>query len=91
MKIRVIIEFDPVTESFAAFCPELPGCASCGDTEKGALRNFKAALKLYFEPTPFRPKNAAAGSVAATKCSAAVYPFHPMLLTSQMTAPAGRA
>jgi predicted RNase H-like HicB family nuclease len=59
MKIRVIIEFDSTAESFAAYCPELPGCASCGDTEKEALRNFKEALKLFFEPAPFRPKKTA--------------------------------
>jgi predicted RNase H-like HicB family nuclease len=54
MRVRVVIEFDSEVKSYAAYCPELPGCTSCGDTEKEALRNFKEALKLYFEPNPIK-------------------------------------
>lgn len=54
MKVRVVIEYDAVAKSYAAYCPELPGCTSCGDTEQGALRQFKQALKLYFEPKPVK-------------------------------------
>jgi predicted RNase H-like HicB family nuclease len=43
MRIRVIIELDKQTNSYSAICPELPGCTSCGDTEK-------EAIALYFEP-----------------------------------------
>ena len=52
MKVRVVIEHDPEAGSYGAYCPELPGCTSCGDTEEEALSNFREALKLYFEPTP---------------------------------------
>lgn len=59
MKIRVVIEWDPEAGSFAAYCPELSGCTSCGDTEREALKNFKEALKLYFEPNPVKISRAA--------------------------------
>jgi len=50
MKLRVIIEYDEQTGSYAAYCPELPGCASCGDTEEEAIENIKEAIELYLEP-----------------------------------------
>ena len=52
MKFRVVLEYDPVTRSYAAYCPELPGCASAGDTEPRALENIKEAIALYLEPSP---------------------------------------
>ncbi len=55
MKIRVVIEYDSVTKSYAAYCPELPGCASCGDTEAQALRNIREAIDLYLEPSNLKP------------------------------------
>lgn len=51
MKFRVILEFDDETNSFAIWCPELPGCTSCGDTEEQALANIKEAISLYLEPS----------------------------------------
>ena len=51
MKIRVVIEYDKKTSSYAAYCPELPGCASCGDTEKEAMVNIEEAIALYLEPS----------------------------------------
>ena len=54
MKFRVVTEFDPVTRSFAAYCPELPGCCSAGETEKEALENAREAIKLYLEYFGFR-------------------------------------
>ena len=50
MKFRIVTEYDPETESCAAYCPELPGCCSCGDTEEEALANITEAIKLYLEP-----------------------------------------
>lgn len=50
MKLRVVIEFDKETDSYSAVCPELPGCTSCGDTEKEAMANIKEAIDLYLEP-----------------------------------------
>ncbi|MBI2909309.1 MAG: type II toxin-antitoxin system HicB family antitoxin [Chloroflexi bacterium] len=52
MRFRVVLEYDPETKSYAAYCPELPGCSSAGDTEEEALENVKEAVSLYLEPTP---------------------------------------
>jgi predicted RNase H-like HicB family nuclease len=51
MKFRLVLEFDPETGSFSAVCPELPGCASAGDTEEEARHNAEEAIKLYLTPT----------------------------------------
>ncbi|MBI5385493.1 MAG: type II toxin-antitoxin system HicB family antitoxin [Verrucomicrobia bacterium] len=59
MKLRLLVEFDPETKRWSSVFPELPGCASAGDTEEEAIRNAKEALALWFEPTPIRvPTNA---------------------------------
>ncbi len=50
MKFRIVLEFDPQSSSFSAVCPELPGCASAGETEEEALNNIEEAIKLYLEP-----------------------------------------
>jgi predicted RNase H-like HicB family nuclease len=52
MKLRLVVEKDPETKRWAAFFPELPGCASAGDTEEEAIQNAKEALELWFEPAP---------------------------------------
>ena len=50
VKLRVIVEFDPEAKRWSAIFPELPGCASAGDTEEEAVANAKEALALWFEP-----------------------------------------
>jgi len=50
MKFRIVLEFDPDAGSFSATCPELPGCASAGDTEEEAQRNIEEAIRLYLAP-----------------------------------------
>jgi predicted RNase H-like HicB family nuclease len=52
MKLRLVVEFDPKAKRWSAFFPELPGCASAGDTEAEAVQNAKEALELWFEPSP---------------------------------------
>jgi len=52
MTLRLVVEHDSETKRWAAFFPELPGCASAGDTEDEAIRNAKEALELWFEPAP---------------------------------------
>lgn len=47
MKWRVILEQDPKTLDWAAWCPELPGCASAGETESEAKENIREAIELY--------------------------------------------
>jgi len=52
MKLRLLVEFDPETKRWSAVFPELPGCASAGDSEEEAVANAKEALALWFEPSP---------------------------------------
>ena len=54
MKWRVVIEYDAETDGYGVSCPELPGCASAGDTQEEALENIKEAIALYLEPSPLK-------------------------------------
>jgi predicted RNase H-like HicB family nuclease len=54
MKLRLLVEFDPEAKRWSAVFPELPGCASAGDTEAEAIANAKEALALWFEPAPVK-------------------------------------
>ena len=56
MKFRIVIEYDTETKSYGAYCPELPGCCSAGDTEQEALENAKEAIALYLEPSTNKNK-----------------------------------
>jgi predicted RNase H-like HicB family nuclease len=59
MKFRVVIEYDAETRAFSAVCPELPGCASAGETEQEARENIKKAIALYLAPSEIHlPDNA---------------------------------
>jgi predicted RNase H-like HicB family nuclease len=51
MTFRIVLEYDAEARAFSAVCPELPGCASAGDTEEEARRNIKEAIELYLEPS----------------------------------------
>jgi predicted RNase H-like HicB family nuclease len=65
MNLRLFIEHDPVTDRWSAVFPELPGCASAGDSEEEAVANAREALALWFEPAPIDlPKNAKVLEVA---------------------------
>jgi predicted RNase H-like HicB family nuclease len=59
MKWRVILEPDPETSDWAVWCPELPGCVSCGDDQAEALENIQEAIALYLEPTPIELQSGA--------------------------------
>ena len=50
MKFRVIIDYDAEAESYSAVCPELPGCASAGETELEARLGIEEAIRLYLSP-----------------------------------------
>lgn len=50
MKFRVVLEYDPETESWSAVCPELPGCSSAGVTEDEARQGIREAIQLYLSP-----------------------------------------
>ena len=51
MTFRIVLEYDSHAECFSVVCPELPGCASMGDTEEEARSNIKEAVALYLEPS----------------------------------------
>ena len=51
MKFRIVLQYDADTQAFSAVCPELPGCASAGDTEEEAKQNIKEAIELYLAPS----------------------------------------
>ena len=46
-KISVVIERDEY--GFFAYCPDLPGCHSQGDTFEDAVENIREAAALYLE------------------------------------------
>jgi predicted RNase H-like HicB family nuclease len=58
MKLRLIIEKDGESNRYAAYYPELPGCASAGDSVDEAISNAKEALDLWFEPVEPPPPGA---------------------------------
>jgi predicted RNase H-like HicB family nuclease len=49
MKWQVILQRDEETGDWAAWCPQLPGCASAGRTRDEALTNIREAIELYVE------------------------------------------
>jgi predicted RNase H-like HicB family nuclease len=51
VKFRVVLEYDPVSRSYSAVCPELPGCTSAGETETEARKNIEEAILLYLAPS----------------------------------------
>jgi predicted RNase H-like HicB family nuclease len=50
MTFRVILEHDPETGDYSAVYPDLPGCASAGETEAEASANIREAIELYLTP-----------------------------------------
>ena len=46
-KVTVVIERDE--HGYYAFCPELEGCHSQGDSLEEVLENIKEAIELYLE------------------------------------------
>jgi len=46
-KVSVVIEKDEA--GFFAFCPELEGCHTQGDTFEEIMSNIKEAVELYLE------------------------------------------
>lgn len=46
-KVNVVIEKDE--NGYYAYCPELDGCQTQGDTMEDALANIKEAIELYLE------------------------------------------
>lgn len=59
MKLRLLVEFDRETKRWSAVFPEIPGCASAGDTEEEAVANAREALALWFDPAPVKLRKGA--------------------------------
>jgi predicted RNase H-like HicB family nuclease len=49
-KFNVIIEKDD--DGYYAYCPELVGCQSQGDSFEEVTRNIREAIELYLETLP---------------------------------------
>lgn len=47
MKYLVLVEGGP--QNYSAYSPDVPGCASAGDTVEEALANFREALEMHIE------------------------------------------
>jgi predicted RNase H-like HicB family nuclease len=46
-RFTAVIEKDE--DGYYAYCPELQGCSTCGDTYEEARANIAAAIRLYVE------------------------------------------
>ncbi|MBC8527026.1 MAG: type II toxin-antitoxin system HicB family antitoxin [Candidatus Cloacimonetes bacterium] len=49
-KVSIIIEKDEY--GYYAFCPDLEGCQSQGDSLEEVIANIKEAIELYLETLP---------------------------------------
>ncbi len=47
LQVNVVIEKD--ADGFYAYCPELPGCQSQGNTFEEIMANIREAAELYLE------------------------------------------
>ncbi len=43
---------EEIAGGFSVWVPDLPGCASQGETLEEALKNIKEAIELYLEDSP---------------------------------------
>jgi predicted RNase H-like HicB family nuclease len=50
LKLNVIIEKD--SHGYYAYCPELSGCQTQGDTFEEVMENIQEAAELYVETLP---------------------------------------
>lgn len=49
MDWRIVLERDPESGDWAAWAPDLPGCASAGTTRDEAIVNIGEAIELYLQ------------------------------------------
>lgn len=49
MPPQIVLEYDPEIDRYSAVCPDLPGCASAGDTQSEARLNIEEAIRLYLD------------------------------------------
>lgn len=55
-KVSVVVEWDE--NGYYAYCPELEGCHTQGDTLEEAMYNIKEAVDLYLETLSQEEKRA---------------------------------
>ncbi|GMV93790.1 MAG: hypothetical protein AMXMBFR82_35680 [Candidatus Hydrogenedentota bacterium] len=55
-KVNVVIERDD--HGYFAYCPDLPGCHTQGDTFEEALANAREAAQLYLETLDVEERSA---------------------------------
>jgi predicted RNase H-like HicB family nuclease len=55
-KVNIVIEKDE--HGFYAYCPELEGCQTQGDSLEEVLKNIKEAIELYLETLSEEEKKA---------------------------------
>jgi predicted RNase H-like HicB family nuclease len=46
---RIAVVLEPVRGGFSVYAPEVPGCASFGESHDSALDNMREALEGHFE------------------------------------------
>jgi predicted RNase H-like HicB family nuclease len=63
-KVSVVIEQDE--HGFYAWCPELRGCQSQGETVEATLVNIREAIELYLETLTTEERSAALSQVILT-------------------------
>ena len=49
-KVSIVIEKDEA--GYFAYCPELEGCHSQGDSLEDVIKNIREAIELYLETLP---------------------------------------
>ena len=54
-KVSIIIEKDEFV--YYAFCPELEGCQTQGDSYEEVISNIKEAIELYLETLTIEERN----------------------------------
>jgi predicted RNase H-like HicB family nuclease len=54
IQLNVVIEKD--ANGFYAYCPELPGCQSQGDSFEEIMTNIRESAELFIETLPVREK-----------------------------------
>ena len=65
LKLNIVIEKD--TDGYYAYCPELPGCQTQGDTFEEVMANIKEAAELYLETMPRKEqRNLASKQIVTT-------------------------
>ncbi len=47
--MRYQVNLQKTEEGYHVWCPDLPGCASQGDTREEAIENIQDAIRAYLE------------------------------------------